>query len=187
MEQQEIKNIIETLLFITDEPISIEKFKDVFLNEITENQILESIQQIKQEHISSNSPIELKEIAGGYQFATKKEYGPWIRRLFKEKITLRLSPPSLETLSIIAYKQPITRAEIEEIRGVDSSGPLETLLERKLIRITGRKETVGRPLLYSTTKEFLRYFGLNSLSDLPSLEELEVSSFQPQEELFQNE
>src|SRR5207253_6382585 len=109
---------------------------------------------------------------GGWQFSSRPEFGPWIRKLFKDRLTYRLSSSAMETLSIIAYKQPITRSEIEEIRGVEVTAVLETLLERRLVRIAGRKETVGRPLLYATTPDFLRAFGLKRLEDLPSIESL---------------
>src|SRR4029079_2148400 len=107
--------------------------------------------------------------AGGFQVATRPAYATWIRRLYKERLTVRLSPSALETLSIIAYKQPIARAEIEQIRGVEASGVMETLLERRLVKVVGRKETIGRPLLYGTTVDFLRHFGLRHLSELPDL------------------
>jgi segregation and condensation protein B len=113
----------------------------------------------------------LVEVAGGYQLTTKQECAPWIRRLEEIRTASRLSKPALETIAIIAYKQPITRPEIEEIRGVDTAGVIKTLLERRLIKIAGRREAVGRPLLYGTTKEFLEYFGLRDLSGLPSLKE----------------
>ncbi len=117
------------------------------------------------------SALEIRHVAEGYQIATKPEYSEYVRRLYRERTALRLSPAALETLAIIAYRQPVTKAEIEETRGVDCSGVLETLLEKKLIKIVSRKEVIGRPLLYGTTQEFLKYFGLTSLSDLPPLEQ----------------
>jgi segregation and condensation protein B len=124
------------------------------------------------EYEQNGHGLQLVEVAGGYQLTTKQECAPWIRRLDEIRTASRLSKPALETLAIIAYKQPITRLEIEEIRGVDTSGVIKTLSERRLIKITGRREAVGRPLLYGTTKEFLEYFGLRDLSGLPSLKEL---------------
>jgi len=172
MNLDELKNILEVLFFISDKPVTLEKLKEIFSEEkdVTEDKIKEAISKISEEY--STRPVELREIAGGYQFATRPQYSIWVKKLFKEKTTLRLTSSAIETLSIIAYKQPITRAEIEEIRGVEVISVLETLLERKLIKIVGRKETVGRPLLYGTTEEFLRYFGLKSLSELPPLDEL---------------
>ncbi|MCX5781765.1 MAG: SMC-Scp complex subunit ScpB [Elusimicrobia bacterium] len=171
MENNEIKKIIEVLLFASDQPISASTFKNVLGDLIKDFDIKGIIKEIEEEYKAKNSPFEIRYIAGGWQFSTKKEFGPWIKKLFKARTTLRLSNSALETLSIIAYKQPITRSDIEEIRGVESSGVLDTLLERKLIRIVGRKEVLGRPLLYGTTQEFLRHFGLSHLSELPSLEE----------------
>jgi len=172
METNKLKNIVETLLFITDKPIPLAKFVEVFDDSTTKEEILQVLDTIKQEYMQAQKPMELREVANGFQFATKQEFGQWVRRLFKERLTMKLSPSAMETLSIIAYKQPITRAGVEEIRGVDVAGVLETLLERKLVRIAGRKEVPGKPLVYCTTQEFMRYFGLTSLSDLPSLEEM---------------
>ena len=114
--------------------------------------------------------MQIVEIAGGFQMATKPEYGRWVRRLYNEKMTTKLSNAALETLAIVAYKQPITRAEMGAIRGVDVAGPLERLLERSLVRVVGKKDTIGRPMVYGTTDEFLRMFGLNKISELPDLQ-----------------
>jgi segregation and condensation protein B len=111
-------------------------------------------------------------VAGGWQMSTRAEYGIWIRKLYQTRLTLRVSNAALEVLSIVAFKQQVTKAEIEAIRGVDSSGPIDTLLERRLITNIGRKETLGRPIMYGTTEEFLKQFGLNSLADLPNLDGL---------------
>jgi len=172
MEPAEVKRIIEALLFITDRPLSAVVIKDTLGESIQGLDAEQLVKEIEADYVQRNSPMELRFVAGGWQFATRKEYSPWIRRLYREKATLRLSPSALETLAIIAYKQPITRAEIEEIRGVETSGVIETILERKLVKILGRKETIGRPLLYGTTQEFLRHFGLSNLGELPSIEEL---------------
>ena len=172
METTQVKRIIEALLFITDTPVSTETIISV-LGEAADGQDVDGlIKEIEEDYNNRNSSIELRYVAGGWQMSTRKEMSAWIRRLYKDKTTLRLSTSALETLSIVAYKQPITRAEIEDIRGVEVTAVLETLLERKLIRIAGRKETVGRPLLYGTTIDFLKHFGLTHLSELPSLEEL---------------
>jgi segregation and condensation protein B len=172
MESAEIKKIIEALLFVADVPVPIPAFKSV-LGEIAQGIDLEQLlKEIEEECRQKNGAVELRFIAGGWQMSTRKEFSPWIRKLYREKTTLRLSNSALETLAVIAYKQPITRSEIEEIRGVEVAGVLETILERKLVKIVGRKETIGRPLLYGTTQEFLRHFGLSHLSELPSLEEL---------------
>ena len=117
------------------------------------------------------SGLRIVEVAGGYQIASRPELAQWIKRLKKVKQSSRLSKPSLETLAIVAYKQPIVKAEIEDIRGVDSSGVLKGLLDKHMIKIIGRKDVAGRPILYATTKEFLQYFGLRDISDLPTLKE----------------
>ncbi len=133
-------------------------------------EILVAIETLKIKYAQPGSPVTILEVAGGWQFATNLIYAPWIKKLFKDRTAFRLSQAALETLAIIGYRQPITRAEIEEIRGVEAIAALETLLERNLIRVAGRKETIGRPILYSTSMEFLRQFGLRSLEDLPELE-----------------
>src|SRR3989339_2239476 len=174
MEKNEIKDILETLFFITDTPVPVEKLKEIFAGDkdVTEELLREVVNELVEEYKAR--PIELREVAGGFQFTTRPKFSQFVRKLFKERTMLRISNSALETLSIIAYKQPITRAEIEDIRGVEVTNVLETLLERKLCKIVGRKETVGRPLLYGTTTDFMRYFGLKSLTDLPSLEELNI-------------
>lgn len=187
MERNFIKGIIETLLFITDKPLSISKIKDLIDDKEVDSELIRNlIDEIASFYLQSSS-IELREIAGGYQFATKPEYSEYIRRLYRDRTMLRLSSSSLETLAIIAYRQPITKAEIEETRGVDSTSVIETLMEKKLIKIVGRKEIPGRPLLYGTTQEFLKQFGINSLVDLPPIDQF-VSDFQAtEEENFSNE
>ncbi len=172
METSDVKRIIETLLFVTDQPLTLQIIKSILGSAAEGADIEQLIKEIGEDYTQRNSPMELRFIADGWQFSTKKEFVSWIRKLYREKTVLRLSTSALETLSIVAYKQPITRSEIEEIRGVEVTGVLETLLERKLVHIVGRKETLGRPLLYGTTTEFLRHFGLSHLSELPSLEEL---------------
>jgi segregation and condensation protein B len=178
MEFNQLRKVLEALLFVSDQPLSLETVKAVIDENVSDEDIRKAVEEISQEYIQRDSPMEVRFIAGGWQFSTKKEFGAWIKRLYKEKTTLKLSNSALETLSIIAYKQPITRSDIEQIRGVETTGVLETLLERKLVRIAGRKETIGRPLLYGTTQEFLKHFGLSHLSELPSLEEIT-----PQEEV----
>jgi segregation and condensation protein B len=116
------------------------------------------------------------QVAGGWQLATRPEYGLWVRKLYHNKMTVRLTQAALETLCIIAYKQPLTRAEIEAVRGVEVIGPLDTLTQRKLVTVVGRRESIGRPILYGTTSEFLRQFGLNSLDDMPKLESFNIDN-----------
>ncbi len=170
MEDHEIKPIIEALLFISAEPILMDRLKDILVG-VEKDRILEKISSLQEEYARSNRGMQIVEVAGGYQMTTRAEMSPWIRELEKIKTASRLSQPSLETLAIIAYKQPLTRAEIESIRGVDAAGVLKTLMDRRLVKIVGRKEVAGRPLIYGTTREFLLYFGLANLTALPTLKE----------------
>ncbi|MDR1434088.1 SMC-Scp complex subunit ScpB [Candidatus Endomicrobiellum devescovinae] len=173
MEISEVKKILEALLFVSDKPLSLKELKDIIKSDVADISNLEDIlKELKDEYATLNKPYEIKFVADGWTFATKPEYSPWIKKLLKEKTVLKLSPSALETLAMIAYKQPITRAEIDEIRGVESSGVIDTLLERKLIKIVGRKEALGRPLLYGTTQDFLKHFGLAHLSELPLIEDM---------------
>ncbi len=175
MERDEARNIIETLLYMTDHPLPEMEIVDVIgLKSIDENDVKEMVAELASKLEATGSPLQVVHIAGGIQMATRTEMAPWIRRLYKERLTVKLSPSALETLSIIAYKQPIARSEIEQIRGVEGSGVMETLVERRLVKVVGRKETIGRPLLYGTTTEFLRQFGLKHLSELPDLNTLHV-------------
>ena len=176
MEREQAKRIVEALLYMTDHALTEAEISDVLeLKTYGPEVIKEIIAEIGQAYDGASSPLRVVSVAGGYQIATRAEMAPYIRRLYKERLTVRLSPSSLETLSIIAYKQPITRGEIEQIRGVEASGVMETLLERRLVKVVGRKETIGRPLLYGTTTEFLRQFGLKHLSELPDLNTLTPS------------
>ncbi len=170
MEDYEIKPIIEALLFISVDPIAIDRLKEI-LTGVEKDQIREKLFSLQEEYAGSDRGMQIVEVAGGYQMSTRAEMSPWIRELEKIKTASRLSQPSLETLAIIAYKQPLTRAEIEAIRGVDAAGVLKTLLDRRLVKIVGRKEVAGRPLIYGTTREFLMYFGLANLTALPTLKE----------------
>lgn len=173
METADRHKILELLLWMTDRPLKQADFKEILGEDCPpEAELREEILAIGRDLDARQSPLQIMEVAEGFQVASRPEYSPWIRRLYKDKTTLRLSNSAMETLSIVAYKQPITRGEIEEIRGVEVTGVLETLLERRLVKIVGRKETLGRPLLYGTTLEFMRQFGLKSLDELPKLEDL---------------
>lgn len=176
METVELKTTLETLLFITDHPLPLAQLAKI-CGEKDQAKVNAVIQEIRQEYDARSSGIQVLEIAEGFQMSTKPAQAPFVRKLYAEKMTMRLSSAALETLSIVAYKQPITRAEIEQIRGVEVIAALETLLERRLLKVVGRKETVGRPLLYGTTPDFLRHFGLKNLSELPP-----VDSFTPSQE-----
>jgi segregation and condensation protein B len=171
MDDFEIKPILESLFFVSDSPIRLETLVEIF-PESNKESILKGICQIQAEYEDHSKGIELTEIAGGYQFRTKPRWAGWINRLKKTK-TVKLSQAALETLAIVAYRQPIIRPAIEEIRGVDSGSVLHTLLEKGLIKIMGRKDLPGRPIVYGTTKAFLELFSLKTLSDLPTLKEIQ--------------
>lgn len=181
LESEDLQKIIETLLFITDRPVKISRLVDVIEN-TTAKEVREAITKLQDLYTVRGSAIQIMEIAGGYQMCTKPEYGRWVRRLYNEKMTTRLSNAALETLAIIAYKQPLTRAEMEAIRGVDVAGPLEKLLDRGLVRVVGRKETIGHPMVYGTTDEFLRMFGLNKVTELPDLQVFAAKNLEEKQE-----
>ncbi|MFH0947441.1 MAG: SMC-Scp complex subunit ScpB [Elusimicrobiota bacterium] len=166
----EIKKIIEALLFVSPSPLKLEVIIEIA--EKSADEIHQAITELSKDYEEKQSPLQIVEIAGGWQFSTKRDFAPFIKKLFKEETTLKLSSSALETLAIIAYKQPITRAEIEQIRGVETSAVIRTLVEKNLVRNCGKKETVGAPFLYGTTQQFLIYFGINSTDDLPSIEEI---------------
>ncbi len=175
MEDAELKKILETLLFITDAPLPVSRIAQ--LCEIKNKERLEgALLELRKSYDEEGRTLQVMQVAGGWQLATRPEYGIWVRKLYNNKMTVRLTQAALETLCIIAYKQPLTRAEIEAIRGVEVIGPLETLSQRKLITVVGRRETIGRPILYGTTSEFLRQFGLNSLDGLPKLESFNIEN-----------
>jgi len=178
----DIKNIIEALIFASEEQITSKQIKDIlntFSIKTDANKIEQAVETLNKEYNESANAYEIIKVAGGYQFATRKEFGIYVGKLFDEKARKKLSQSSIETLAIIAYKQPITRSEIEFIRGVNVDYIVNSLLERDLISISGRAETPGRPILYGTTEAFLKVLGLNSLEDLPKLKEIN--------EILQNE
>ena len=166
----ELKAILEALIFASPEPLT-RKAIDKLLASETKEDVDAALAELRRDYERPGG-LQLVEVAGGYQIVTRPELHEWVRRLFHERTTQKLSVQSLETLAVIAYKQPITALEIGEIRGVNTSGVLGTLLERHLFKIVGRKRVVGRPFLYATTKEFLIRFGLNDLSDLPKVEDM---------------
>src|SRR4051812_22607617 len=166
----ELRAILEALIFASPEPLTPKAIYKLVDGE-TKDDVLAALAALKEDY---NRPggLQLVEVAGGYQIATRPDLHDWVRRLFHERTTQRLTVQGLETLAVIAYRQPITALEITEVRGVNTSGVLNTLLERHLIKIVGRKQVVGRPFLYATTKEFLIRFGLNDLADLPKVEDM---------------
>ncbi len=170
MEREELKSIVENVLLAADQPINATELSKIFLDGTDKDQLQPILDELREEYNSRN--LQIMEVADGYQLCTRHEYNDWIRKYLKLDRSSRLSQPSLDTLSIIAYKQPLTRQEVDNIRGVDSSGVLKTLLEKKVIGPAGRKKVPGRPIMYRTTQKFLEYFGLKDLSDLPTLEDL---------------
>jgi segregation and condensation protein B len=168
---EDIKYIIESLLFVADEPLTVDRIKKIIVEAET-REIRETMAELTAEYEARGGGFYLDEVAGGYQIRTRPQYTDWIKKLIQPK-PLRLSKPALETLVIIAYKQPIIRSDIEHLRGVDCGGVIRVLLERKLIRVLGRKEIAGRPLIYATTKRFLEIFDLKNLRDLPTPKEIE--------------
>ena len=184
----ELKFILESLLFSAQKPLSPAELREIFANaaaeedadatvkslkKVKESELNAALEELAKDHAAAARSYRLVCVAGAWQFVTQPDYAPWLKALVGVKARpSRLSQPALETLSIIAYRQPITRAEVEQIRGVNVDGTMQTLLERGLVEATGRAEVVGRPSLYGTTTLFLEYFGLRSLDDLPAADEL---------------
>ncbi len=177
-----VKALVEALIFAAQEPLSVSQIRSIYQGENLRNDeskqiepetIRQIVTDLNKEYAKQDRPYRIIQIAGGYQFATSSEYAEWLGRLYKEQGRRKLSQSGVETLAIIAYKQPIAKAEIEKIRGVNCDYVLKTLLEKELLTVTGRAESVGRPLLYGTTREFLKHFGLNDITDLPRPREIE--------------
>ena len=180
----DLKAVVEALIFASPEPVTMKTLVKLLDSEPKED-ILAAITELKQQYDGPGG-LQMVEVAGGYQIVTRPELHEWVRRLFHERSTQKLTVQALETLAVISYRQPITALEIGEIRGVNTSGVLTTLLERHLIKIVGRKNVVGRPFLYATTKEFLIRFGLNDLGDLPKIEDMaEALGFDPPARLIE--
>jgi segregation and condensation protein B len=170
MEPSEMQAIMEAVIYVADDPVKSEQFKEVFPDASPED-IKQALESMVEAFNVRPGGMMIREVAGGYRMATRPEHHEQIRAYLKTRPNAKLSLAALETLAVIAYKQPVTLAEILAIRGKKSSTALQTLLERKLVAIMGRKPVVGRPILYGTSREFLIHFGLNTLSDLPTLEE----------------
>jgi segregation and condensation protein B len=184
----ELKFILESLLFSAQKPMSVKELRDIFaaaalaedaseiaksLKKVKDEDVTAALEELAREHETAARSYRLACVAGAWQFVTQPEFSPWLRVLVGEKVRpSRLSQAALETLAIIAYRQPVTRAEVEQVRGVNVDGTMQTLLERALVEQSGRAEVVGRPALYSTTPMFLEYFGLRGLDDLPAADEL---------------
>jgi segregation and condensation protein B len=167
----EVMALVEALIFVADEPVTAKLLAEVL--EEDRQTVQAAVEELKKEYKSRQSGLQIREIAGGWQLSTRTEFHEEVRKFLKTRPSARLSLASLETLAVIAYKQPVTVPEILEIRGVQSASAIKTLLDKRLIVAKGRKETVGRPMQYGTSKDFLIQFGLNDLSELPSIEDFE--------------
>ena len=168
----ETKRILEALLLVSEKPLLVDQAREVLGSGFEPAAIRRLLTELAGEYRQASRGIRITEVAEGFQLVTDPELYPFVAKLTRRVRAIRLTKPSLETLAIIAYRQPLTRVEIEQVRGVDAAGVLDTLLRLNLIRVVGRKETMGRPILYGTTRDFLDHFGLKGLADLPSLEEL---------------
>ncbi len=167
------RGVVEALLVVADVPQGTSRLASVLGRHVGAREVRQYVDELNEEYAQTGRSFRITEVAGGFQFLVHPEFAPWIRQVMKEKVPPRLSAASLETLAILAFKQPLTKAEIEHIRGVAVDGVLRQLMEKSLVRISGRSEAIGRPLLYGTTRDFLKHFGLKTLSDLPKLRELE--------------
>ncbi|PIQ84601.1 MAG: SMC-Scp complex subunit ScpB [Candidatus Omnitrophica bacterium CG11_big_fil_rev_8_21_14_0_20_63_9] len=168
MEQADVKQVIEAVLLVFGQPVALKRLTEL-MPDVEAVQLRATIQSLNTEYESAGRAFQIQEVAGGYQLVTKQELAPWVRKALQSPKADSVSAATMETLAIIAYRQPITKAEIEAIRGVDVTASLDTLLERKFARIAGRKDSPGRPFLYGTTPEFLRHFGLKSIEALPPM------------------
>lgn len=169
MSEDNVKAVIEALLFVSDGPLPLEKIKEV-LDNLETTQIRKALEELGDEYEKANRGIRIIEIAGGFQMITSPRLAPFLKKLYKDRRVERLSRPALETLAIIAYKQPVTKLQIESIRDVNVDGVIKNLLDKGLIRICGRKKSPGRPFVFGTNRQFLEYFGLKSLEELPRIE-----------------
>lgn len=172
MDRSEAKYIIEAVIFAADRPVSLDQLT-MLIETLDGESITQLIGELQKEYDESQRSFQIVEIANGFQMCTRNELAPWIKKYYTTEISSRLSVSALEALAIIAYKQPATRAEVEEVRGVNSDSVIRTLQERNLIEVLGRKQAPGKPMIYGTTTEFLMHFGLKDLAELPSVEEIE--------------
>jgi segregation and condensation protein B len=170
MEENNLKSAVEALIFASDKPVTIEQMKKV-LDIPDAPAVRKIIEELKAEYESGNRGVRIIEIAGGFQMIASTNFAPFLKKLYKSRFTEKLSNPALESLAIIAYKQPLTKAEIESLRNVNVDGVMKSLLEKEMIRICGRKKIPGRPFVFGTTRQFLEHFGLKSLEDLPKMDD----------------
>jgi segregation and condensation protein B len=171
MPEPRLKAIVESLLFVSETPLTTDRLCSL-LEEFERQEVVAAVEELREEYAAAMRGMVLVDVAGGFQLRSRPEHGDYLRRLFRGKVA-KFSPSALETLAIIAYRQPVTRAEVEYLRGVDAGGVLKTLMERKMIRILGKKDIPGKPLIYGTSKEFLEVFSLKDLASLPSLRDIQ--------------
>jgi segregation and condensation protein B len=167
-----VKQVVEALIFSSDIPLPMNQIQNI-IEKTSVGEIKKAIEELNLEYKQTNRTFSIVQIGGGFQLVTRESYNQWIRKLLHKRIKSKLSQAALETLSVIAFNQPVSKSDIEAVRGVNCDGVIRTLLERKLVTIKGRSDGPGRPLLFITTKEFLRYFGVNNISDLPKPREIE--------------
>jgi len=172
MSEPPLKTIIEAILFASDEPVSDDRLADAAGEDVTVGAVRGAVQELQSDYAAAGRGFTIEEIAGGWQLLTRPEFSKYLRKLVKARLDARFTQAALETLSIIAYKQPVTRAEVEDIRGVACSDMIRTLMEKGLVRVVGRSDQLGHALLYGTTKKFLTSFGLASIKDLPDSKQL---------------
>lgn len=180
MDENNLKSAVEALIFASEKPVTLQQIKDVL--EIPDNQAINKIiKELAGEYAAQNRGMRITEVAGGFQMITSNTFAPFLKKLFKNRYSDKLSRQALETLAIIAYKQPLTKSEIESLRNVNIDGVIKSLLDKNLIRICGRKKVPGRPYVFGTTREFMEHFGLKSLQDLPKIEDFTVLAQQKEE------
>ena len=179
MDNLELKKSIEALLFASERPLTAAEIGEAFADDVSAEDIKAQIEELRNEYEADRRGFRLYEIAGGFQMVSAIDFAEILKRFYQAREKKRMSPASLETLSVIAYRQPVTRADIEAIRGVNADGAVKGLMEKALIRIVGRKEVPGRPILYGTTRDFLERFGLKSLNELPPLSEYSLKDLDP--------
>jgi segregation and condensation protein B len=182
MEENNLKSAVEALIFVSEKPITLEQIKRV-LGNLDSLSVSKIIEELKAEYVTQNRGLRIVEIAGGFQMITCNSFAPFLKKLFKSRSSDKLSKPALESLAIIAYKQPLTKAEIESLRNVNVDGVMKSLIDKSLIRVCGRKKIPGRPFVFGTTREFLEHFGLKSLQELPKIEDFTVMAEKKEAEI----
>jgi len=177
LDKESLKRIIEALIFASDKPLAARQIKDI-IGDVDTRVIRKLVNELKQEYSDSQRSFDITEVAGGFQFVTSPVYGRWLKKLYNIKQSSYLTGPSLETIAIIAYRQPVTKADIEFVRGVNVDGVISSLQQKGFIKIVGKKDVVGKPFIYGTTPLFLQYFGLNSIEELPVLSEFKAADLE---------